>query len=230
MVTGMARVLRFGGRTLRLAMLMCLVGVSAVALYHHSKGRIVTDLYRQRLRELSDHYRELRGLYNEVVKKTAVTELVLSGGRLSVVIRTAEGVLRTIPTELDPAKEVHVEYVARAGRLWIRRVYTMTDPDDAGRADAKVVIINPTLDDLPWTDDADLQGLAVFRKQLTEGRWVVTTTGNAALALTKLESGQGSDLASPPPVRAYPELEQEIQAEVERLTVTEVVEQMIQGP
>ncbi|HUS91660.1 MAG TPA: hypothetical protein VM695_07395 [Phycisphaerae bacterium] len=230
MVGRMTQVLRVGGKAVRLAAVLSLVGVGGVALYSHSKGRIVADIYRQRLRELSDQYKELRGLYSEVVKKTAVTELVLAGGRLSVVIRTAEGVLRAIPTDLDPSKEVHVEYIARDGRLWIRRVYTMTDPDERGRADANVVAINPALNDLPWSEDADLQGLSVFRKQLSEGRWVVTTTGNAALALTKLEPGQASDLASPPSVRDYPELEREIQDEVERLTFVQVVDRLINEP
>ena len=161
-----------------------------VALYSYSKGTIVADIYRDQLRELNERYRRLNSQYNEVVRKTAVTELVLKDGQLSVVVRTAEGVLETIPTDLDPSREVHVEYIVKDGRLWIRRVYTLSDPDMAGRAYAKVKNINPRLVTVPWSDDPDLQGLAVFRKDLTEGRWVVTTTGNAALALTKVSDGR----------------------------------------
>jgi hypothetical protein len=226
MATGITRAFGAMGRLLRVVGLLTLVGLGGAALYTHSKGNIVASIYRERLRAVTEDYRELRGLYNQVVKKTAVTELVLRDGELRVVVRTAEGVLKDIPTGLDPRREIHVEYVARDGRLWIRRVYTLTDPDSGGRADALVVTVDPGLRDPPWAKDADLQGLSVFRKDLSEGRWVVTTTGNAALALTKLAPGESSDLAGPPRVRDYRQIEREIQGEIDRLTATDVLERL----
>jgi len=214
---------------LRAAAMAALAGLAAVAAYKYTKGNIAADIYRHRLRQLSDSYRGLRKQYNEVVKKTAVTELVLSGGRLSVVVRTADGVLETIPTELDANQEVHVEYVAQDGRLWIRRVYTLTDPDLAGRARAEVALINPSLGELPWSTDPNLQGLSVYRKELTPGRWVVTTTGNAALALTKLPAGESSDLSGPPAVRDYGHVEEEVRTRLDELSVSDVVQRMIDG-
>jgi hypothetical protein len=214
---------------LRAGAMAALASLAAVAAYSYTKGNIAADIYRDRLRQLSDSYQDLHRQYNDVVKKTAVTELVLSGGRLSVVVRTADGVLETIPTELDPNQEVHVEYVARDGRLWIRRVYTLTEPDPAGKARAEVALINPSLADLPWTKDPNLQGLSVYRKELTPGRWVVTTTGNAALALTKLPPGQSSDLSAPPAVRDYGRIEQEVRSRLDELSVSDVVQRMIDG-
>jgi hypothetical protein len=214
---------------LRLAGILTLAGLFAAAMYRHSRGDIAAGIYRQRLRQLSDSYDQLRGQYNEAVRKTAVTELVVGAGRLSVVIRTAEGVLRSIPTDLDPAKEVHVEYIARDGRLWIRRAYTLTDPDRTGRASAKVAMIDPSLADLPWRKDENLQGLSVFRKELAAGRWVVTTTGNAALTLTKLAEGASAELSAPPPVRNYAEIEQEVERKLEELSLGEVLEHMLSG-
>ncbi|MCD6304155.1 MAG: hypothetical protein J7M21_04250 [Planctomycetes bacterium] len=229
MATRIIRMVRFAGRTARMLTVVGLVAVAAAALYQHSRGNIIAGIYRRRLQQLSEDYGRLHALYNEVVKKTAVTELVVAGGRLSVVIRTAEGIRRTIPTALDPRREVHVEYIARRGRLWIRRIYTMSDVDETGAARAEVVSIDPTLDDLPWSKDADLQGLAVFRKELSDGRWVVTTTGNAALALTRLRPGEDSQLAGPPPVRDYPQLEQEIRREIDRLSLADVAEGIFRG-
>src|SRR5204862_235033 len=103
---------------------------------------------------------------------------VLDGKQLCVVIRTAAGIVETIPTQLDASQEVHVEYLVLDGKLWIRRVYTLTDPDAAGQAAASVAMINPKLAQPPWSTDPSLKGLSVFRKHLTAGRWVVTTTGN----------------------------------------------------
>jgi len=217
-------------RWLRAVGMVALIVLCGVALWRHSRGDIVTDIYRQRLEELSANYQQLRGQYNEAVRKTAVTELVLEGGRLSVAIRTAAGVVETIPTHLDANQEVHVEYLVQDGKLWIRRVYTLSQPDPGGRAHAAVAMINPSLADPPWSSDPSLKGLSVFRKNLTPGRWVVTTTGNAALDLKKLPPGQESQLTSPPPVRDFPAMEKEIRAEAAKLDAWDIVRNILPEP
>jgi len=204
-------------RWLRVAGMVAIIALCGVALWRQSRGNIVAGIYRERLEKLSANYQQLRGQYNEAVRKTAVTELVLEGGRLNVVIRTAAGVVETIATYLDANQEVHVEYLVQDGKLWIRRVYTLSEPDPGGRAMAAVAMINPSLADPPWSTDADLKGLSVFRKNLSPGRWVVTTTGNAALDLKKLPPGQESQLTCPPPVRDFPAMEKEIRAKVAKL-------------
>jgi hypothetical protein len=216
-------------RLLHAAGLFALVGLCATAFYQHSRGNVVAEIYRQRLQDLSGKYQDLRGQYNQVVRKTAVTELVQEKGRLNVVIRTAEGVLETIPTTLDPKSEIHVEYVVQNGRLWIRRAYSLSDPNGHGEARADVRLINPKLADLPWATDPNLQGLSVFRRDLSEGRWVVTVTGNAALGLTKLKAGEPARLSGPPAVNAYPELQREIQADIDKLSVVEIAQRMLSG-
>jgi hypothetical protein len=216
-------------RLMHAAGVLALVGLCAAAFYQHSRGNIVADIYRQRLQDLSGKYQDLRQQYNQVVRKTAVTELVQEKGRLNVVVRTAEGVLETIPTSLDPKSEIHVEYVVQNGRLWIRRAYSLSDPDGHGEARADVRLINPNLADLPWATDPNLQGLSVFRRDLSEGRWVVTATGNAALALTKLKPGEPARLSGPPAVNAYPELQREIQTEIDKLSMVEIAQRMLGG-
>ena len=217
-------------RWLRAVTLVGVIAICAVALWRQSRGNIVAGIYRQRLEEVSARYQELRGQYNEVVRKTAVTELVVDGGRVSVVVRTAAGIVETIPTHLNADQEVHVEYLVLDGKLWIRRVYTLSDPDSAGQAAASVAMINPSLAQPPWSTDSTLKGLSVFRKNLTPGRWVVTTTGNAALDLKKLPEGQCSQLASPPPVRDFPAMEAQIRDEVARLGVMDIARNILAEP
>jgi hypothetical protein len=217
-------------RWVRAAGLVGVIALCGVALWRQSRGNIVAGIYRQRLEEVSARYQELRGQYNEAVRKTAVTELVVSGGQVSVVVRTAAGIVETIPTHLDAAQEVHVEYLVLDGKLWIRRVYTLSDPDSAGQAAASVAMINPSLASPPWSTDPNLKGLSIFRKDLTAGRWVVTTTGNAALDLRKLPEGQCSQLASPPPVRDFPAMEAQIRDEVARLGVIDIARNILAEP
>jgi len=217
-------------RCLRALGMVVLIVLCGVVLWRHSLGDITTDIYRQRLEQLSANYQQLRGQYNEAVRKTAVTELVLNDGHLSVAVRTAAGVIETIPTNLDPNQEVHVEYLVQDGKLWIRRVYTLSTPDPGGRAYAAVAMINPRLADPPWSTDADLKGLSVFRKNLTPGRWVVTTTGNAALDLKKLPPGQELQLTSPPPVRDFPAMEEEIRAEVAKVDAWDIAKNILPEP
>ncbi len=215
---------------LRALGMVALVVLCGLAIWRHSRGDIVTDIYRQRLEQLSANYQQLRSQYNQAVRKTAVTELVLEGGQLSVAIRTAAGVIETIPTHLDANQEVHVEYLVQDGKLWIRRVYTLSEPDPGGRAHAAVAMINPSLADPPWASDPSLKGLSVFRKDLTPGRWVVTTTGNAALDLKKLPPGQESQLASPPPVRDFPTMEKEIRDEIAEVDTWDIVANILPEP
>ncbi len=227
MLNRFSRCLGVVGRAVHVAAMGGLLVVAGAAVYQYSKGHIVAGIYRDRLHRLSEDYDALAGRYNDVVRKTAVTELVLADGRLSVVVRTAEGVLRTIPTDIDASQEVHVEYIAQQGRLWIRRVYSLSAPDARGRARAEVTMIDPSLAELPWSDEPGLQGLSVFRKELTEGRWVVTATGNAALALRKVPEGSEPILSPPPAVRDYPEMVREIEAEIDALTMADVADHVL---
>ena len=217
-------------RWLRVAGTLGLVGVCCVALWRQSRGNIAAAIYRQRLQEVSRRYSQLADMYNDAVRKTAVTELVLEDGRLSVVVRTAAGVVETIPTHLDASQEVHVEYLVQDGKLWIRRVYTLSDPDPGGRAHASVAMINPGLAEPPWSSDPNLQGLSVFRKELSEGRWMVTATGNAALALKKLPPGQRCELASPPEVRDFATIEKEVDDELARLGLADIAQNLFAEP
>lgn len=189
--------------------------------YRFLRASVEADVYRQRLGELSEKYNDLRDTYNEVVKRTAVTELIVAEGSVCVSIRNAEGEVTRVETPYRAGSEVFVDYVVIDGRLWIRRVF------DADTAPNGGVVIDPKLADVAW-DDADLvQGKAVYRK-VDEGRWVVTVTGNGALGLAKRE-GSSDELVSPPAVRDYPPTMQEVDADVQRIGTLDVLKRAVGG-
>ncbi|MEX0655508.1 MAG: hypothetical protein WD534_06050 [Phycisphaeraceae bacterium] len=200
--------------------LVAVLGVAGYAGFRLAQAQLAAEVYRHRLTELSSQYEQLRGQYNEAVRRTAVTELVVEDGALSVHIRTAEGLLKTIPTELDPRREVYVDYVVVDGRLWIRRVFDDTTPPTRG------VVIDPSLGQVDWDAPNVSHGKAVYRR-LEEGRWIVTVTGGGALGLTPVEGDEPVELAPPPAVRDYEQVEAEVRDRLDEVSTGDVVRQLL---
>ncbi len=166
--------------------------------YRVMKGEIAGAVYRDRLASLAKDYESLRGRYNDAVRRAAVTELVVKDGRLSVEVRSREGVMKSIPTALDPSREVYVDYAVVGGRLLIRRVFdARTPPEEA-------MVIDGALAAVDWESPEASHGKAVYRT-LAEGRWTISVSGNGALALTRNDSEEPATLVSEPPLRSYDE-------------------------
>jgi hypothetical protein len=172
-----------------LGLLVILIGLWVA--YELTVTQMTADVYRDRLEQLTGDYERLRGTYNEAVRRTAVTELLVKDGQLSVVVRNAEGVLRTIPTNFDPKSEIYVDYVVLDGRLWIRRVFDHKTPPENG------LLIDPELKNVDFTKQAVAHGKAVYRT-LGEGRWIITVTGDGSLGLAP--AGDEPPRLAPPPV------------------------------
>ncbi|MFW6059684.1 MAG: hypothetical protein ACODAQ_05850 [Phycisphaeraceae bacterium] len=202
---------------------LVLVAVGGLAGYQVAKSRLAAQVYRQRLQQLSDEYEQLRQTYNQAVKRTAVTELIVEDGQLDVRIRTADGRTRTIPTPYDPRHEIYVDYIVKDGRLWIRRVFDQYTPPGAGQ------LIDPQLGAIDWNDQRVRVGKAVY-SQLGEGRWIVTVTGDGSLGLARQETTDEPAVLSPPPeVRDYETIEQELRRELGEVGPGDVVRQMLGG-
>ena len=197
--------------------LLCVV---AVVGYRLASAKVELDIYRDRLAGLSNEYESLRSMYNQAVRKTAVTELIVKDGRLSLAIRTIEGVERVIGTPFDPAREIYCDYVLLNGRLWIRRVYDAHTPPNKG------LVIDDKLRQVDWGDPAARYGKAVYRS-LGEGRWVVTVTGDGSLGLAKADGKGDVSLSGPPPVRDYDQLEKQINEAVAHVTVGDVLKRVL---
>ena len=204
----------------RLAVGLVLVAVLAGVAYRLALSRVEVGIYRDRLMGLSEEYESLRSRYNEAVARTAVTELIVKDGRLSLVIRTIQGVERVIDTPFDPRREVYCDYVVLDGRLWIRRVY------DSHTAPRDGLVVDKELQDVNWNDPAARYGKAVYRS-LEEGRWVVTVTGDGSLPLVKVEPKAQVTLSGPPPVRDYEQLKKQVDDSLAKVTPGEVLKRVI---
>ena len=189
-------------RIASLVFVLC-VAVACVGAYRLIEARVASDIFRARLAELTQSYDALRDQYDEAVRRTAVTELVVRDGELFVSIRTAAGELQTIATPYDPRDEIYVDYAVVDGRLWIRRVF------DAGTAPDAALVIDPSLRWVDWEAAGALHGKAAYRS-LGEGRWIVTVTGDGSLGLARAESDEPMPLAAAPRIRRYDPIEQEV--------------------
>ena len=197
-------------------LLVVVVGVAALAGWRMTRSHVEAQVYRQRLEALSQDHAELREAYNEAVRRTAVTELIVRDGRLAVRVRTIEGEQRRIVTELDPEREVYVDYVVIDGRLWIRRLFDDQTPPYRG------VLIDPELEHVDFEAENVGYGKAVYRR-LPEGRWIVSVTGAGALGLARVEPGEEVLLAPAPELRDYQPIEEEIARRQGELGVIDVL-------
>ncbi len=187
------------------------VGVVAIIGLRFAKADAANSVYQSRLRDLSTEYQSLMAQYNQVVRQTAITELIVKNRKVTVAIRTIEGTAETIETECDADKEIYVDFALIEGRLWIRRVFDSDTPP------SQATIINPKLVNVDWDSASALVGQAVYR-QLDEGRWVVHASGDGALALTKIPEDQIVSLSPPPTIQAYEEIQAQIKKQVEKIT------------
>ena len=185
------------------AVLLVLSVVGAVAAFRLIEATLAADVYRERLAQLATDYETLLGSYNAAVRRTAVTELVVEGDTLSVVIRTADGELQVLTTPFDPSQEIYVDYVVSNGRLWIRRIFDESTPPGEG------MVIDPRFVDVDWTADEASHGKAAYRS-LGEGRWVVDVTGDGSLGLARREPDDTPTLSPPPEIRRFEPVEDEV--------------------
>lgn len=208
-------------RTLASVATIAVAGVAGLYGLAHLRSNAEREVYRDRLVELSGQYDELLGMYNSAVRRTAVTELVVAEGRLSVRVRNAEGTIEEIETPFDPSREVYVDYAVLGGRVWIRRVFdSATRPEDA-------LVLDPKLATIDW-DPAGIEvGKAVYRS-LGEGRWVVGVTGNGSLGLVKSPEGaEPAELGPPPAVADFAEVERKAKGAVAEVGLGDLLREVV---
>jgi hypothetical protein len=204
----MSTTLRFVVRSLVCVSIVALAAVVVALGYRLVRADVTVALYEERLSEVASDYEDLRATYNDAVRRTAITELHVNDGALCVRVRTVEGVQRTIDTPFDPSGEIYVDYVVKDGRVWIRRVFDESTPP------SQALVIDPVFADVDWDDASARLGKAVYRS-LSEGRWVITVTGDGSLGLVKADDPSlRTDLVAAPEVREFDELEEEVDARV----------------
>ncbi|GAB4193500.1 MAG: hypothetical protein Kow00105_07660 [Phycisphaeraceae bacterium] len=204
------------------AVSLIVLGLAGYAGYQLTEANLRAEIYRDRLAELAGDYDRLLETYNQAVRRTAVTELVVEDGGLSVSIRNAEGEIRSIPTPFDPSGEIYVDYVVMDGRLWIRRVFDAHTPPSEG------VVIDPELGEVNWQDQRAAHGKAVYR-QLDEGRWVVSVTGDGSLGLTRTPLGEPPQLADRPQIKDYEPILEQARAEADHIGPSDILRRLLGG-
>ena len=203
------------GRLVLGFLLISTTGIAALSAFRVLEVQLEAEVYRSRLSEISRDLALLRGQFNEVVRKTAVTELLVKDGELSVTIRAADGSLKTLPTPFDPRSEIYVDYVVVNGRLWIRRIFDESTAPDRG------MLIDPNLADIDWSDIGASHGKATYRA-LHDGRWIVTVTGDGSLGLAPKVGDEPTPLSGPPPVREYAPVSEQVSAALRELDAQEI--------
>jgi hypothetical protein len=189
-------------------------GVAAVGIYGVVRSQVADEILRQRLDLLAADYELLRERYEAVIARTAVTELRVADGRLSVLVRDLEGDLHEIETPYDPTREIYVDYAVVDGRLFVRRVFAEDVPPREG------VLVDPALLAIDWDAEGASHGKAAYRT-LSEGRWVVTVTGGGALGLAPAPA-EPVRLAPPPPLREFEPVESRVDERLAAIRPAEV--------
>lgn len=196
-------------------------GVAGLFGFQLVRANVVEDIYRDRLREVAGEYQELRSTYNEAVRRTAVTELLVEEKTLSVRVRSAAGVERVIETPYDPSGEIYVDYVVLDGRVWMRRVFDADTPPSRG------ILIDPELASVDWQREGARFGKAVYRS-LDEGRWVISVSGDGSLGIVR-GGPEPAPLGVAPQLGDYEEIRQDLEDEVSRIGVGEVFGRLFGG-
>lgn len=207
-------------RRVEAAIGVLLLIVIALVGYHLARSKVEIDIYRDRLVGLSEDYEDLRTVYNQAVARTAVTELIVEDSRLSLVVRTIEGVERVIETPFDPAREIYCDYVVVDGRIWIRKVYDDLTPPQEG------LVIDENIRYVDWDDPSVPYGKAIYRS-LDEGRWVVTVTGGGSLGLAKTDSAAEVVLSGAPPVHDYEQMQEQIDDQLSAVDARDILKHVI---
>ena len=190
------------GRVIPACAVIAASGVASLFGLELMRARAEREIYRDRLAALTATYDDLADRYNTAVRRTAMTELVVENGALSVVVQSAAGRITDITTPYDPASEIYVDYAIIGGRVWIRRIFDEhTAPSDA-------MLIDPALANIDWDEASNEVGKAIYRS-LDEGRWIVTVAGNGGLGLRKADPGEEIALGPAPAITDFDEVDAE---------------------
>ncbi|HKJ24116.1 MAG TPA: hypothetical protein VKB65_04790 [Myxococcota bacterium] len=209
------RIVRGFARALGWLGVLALGGAVGLAGYTVVRSQLSDEILRERLELLAADYEDLHERYAAVIARTAVTELRVADGRLSVVVRGAEGDLREIATPYDPTKEIYVDYAIVDGRLFVRRVFAEDVPPREG------VLIDPALLAIDWDAAGAAHGKAAYRT-LGEGRWVVTVTGGGSLGLAPAPETP-VPLSPPPALREFEPVESRVDERLSEIAPAEVL-------
>jgi len=193
--------------------------------YNFMRSNIAADLYRDRLREAVKENEALRQTFNEAVKKTIVTELLVQDDEtVCVVFVNADGTERVVPTTFKMGSEVYVDFIVRDNRLFLRRVF------DENTKPKEALHIDPQMQTVDWKSINTPRGSATYAQLNKKGRWTVSVAGNGALQLTKADDNANRQpLTVAPSVKEYAVIEKEMNAKIEEIGISDVMQSILGG-
>ncbi len=203
--------------------IIAVVGAAGLFGYQLLRADLAAQVYRDRLEGLAGEYEQLREQFNEVVAKSAVTELLVRDNRVTVRVASAAGTVETIETPFTADGELHVDYVVINGRLLIRRLYDEATPPKGA------MVIDPALAEIDWDAPGARFGTTIYRT-VSEGRWVISVSANGSLDLTRVGDAEVVELVNEPPVREYDEIHAEAKARIGDIGPGEVFRRLFFGP
>lgn len=199
-----------------LGLAACLLGFRVV------RADISAEAYKRQATTLVSSYNSLRETYNSAVRRSAVTELVVEDGGLSVHVRGMDGVLKRLETPFDPDREIFVDYVVIDQRLWIRRVFDSETPPSKG------LLIEPSLGEVDWNDERANHGKTVYRS-LGEGRWIIDITRDGSLGLRRAREGELTQLVPAPELVEHEPVEEAIRESLRTMTIGDIWRALVGG-
>ncbi|MFG0328164.1 MAG: hypothetical protein ACF8SC_12970 [Phycisphaerales bacterium JB037] len=201
-------------KTVAVSALALLALTASIVAVRFVRSDAAASVYRERLAALQADYQGLVEQFNQAVRRTAVSELVVTADAVTVRVRTSTGVERIIETPFAPDDVIYVDCLVLDGRLWMRRLYNETT------APANGIVIDPAIADIAWDESREPLGKAVYR-QFGEGRWVASISGSGSLMLARAEGPV--ELATLPEVRDYSEIVSEADAAVREVSFGEAM-------
>jgi len=207
-------------KRLFLPLALVALALAAVAGYRWARATVAQEIYRNRLVALENDYRQLTQQYNQAITPRPVTEILVEDGRVCVVVRKGDELVR-VPTHFDIRKnEVYVDYILADQRLLIRRVFEFNKvnavPPD------KVVYIDKDLLEVDWDPDRIPYGKSLSFSKREDGRYIISVTGDGSLGLKQVSSSTEVDLESVPRVKDYPPIEEAAHKEIDAIGVADV--------
>lgn len=200
------------------------MALAAAAGYQWARAQVAQDIYRDRLVVLQDDYLALAERYNQAITPRPVTELLVEDGIVCVLVRQGNGELARIQTPFNAWEdELFVDYALVDGRLLIRRVF---DEHTAARSDQTVVVDSDLLE-VDWTDPTIPYGKAIYRSKMTDGRWVVSVTGDGSLGLKRVGDDEPVVLETQPKVQAFDPIEETADRDIQTIGIGDVWKHLV---
>lgn len=202
-----------------LLLIACVVlTATAVVGYKWAKASMAKDIYRDRLVQAQANYQQLAQQYNQAITPRPVTELLVTEGNVCVIVRQGEDIV-TIPTPFNGYdSEIFVDYAYIDGRLLIRRVF---DENTAANS-PQAVVIDPELVGVKWDSPGAQHGKIIYKNRMSDGRWIITVTGEGSLDLRKLADDEPIQLEDRPAIREFQPVDEQANRDAEAIGVGDV--------